>query len=82
MVNFSMSRLLLKCLETKYFFRSSASFVKSAWYSDVRSERRALTEFNVAEKKSPMNFHMAIKRIYGVNPVNPYPANVEKRVGS
>jgi hypothetical protein len=49
-VNFSLSRLLLKCLETKHFFRASARFFKRAWYGDARFERRALTEFSVARE--------------------------------
>lgn len=38
-------------------------------YGDVRLERRDLTEFSVAEKKSAMNFHKLIKRVYVVNSV-------------
>jgi hypothetical protein len=64
-----MSRLQLKCLGIKKFFRASARLFKRAWYGDVHFERRAVTEFSVAEKESAMNFHKMIKRVHGVNAV-------------
>jgi hypothetical protein len=36
----------------------------------VRFERRAVSQFGVAEKESAMNLHKMVKRLYGVNAVD------------